>query len=422
MKENIGDSRLPSGLRVVTDAMPDAESIALGLWVGAGTRHEQPEYNGISHLLEHMVFKGTNRRSAQAIAEEMDAIGGQLNAYTTRDHTAYYARVLAGDEDKALDLIADILQDSLFDPEELHREQGVIAQEIAQAEDTPDDIVFDLFQSAAYPDQPLGRPVMGSEASVRSISQDRLFAYRNQNYTIGNAVLSVAGQIKHDHAVTLAERLLDRLPSHPLATPAPAQYQGGEIREERDIEQVNLVLGFGGVSYDDPDYYATSMLSTILGGGMSSRLFQEVREKRGLAYSVYSFASSYHDGGLFGIFAGTASDDVAQLIDVVCDEVRKICDGINPAEMERAQAQLRAGLLMGQESVSGRCENLARNIQVHNRPVTVQEVVDKVMKVDRQHILRTAERLFSTPLTLSAVGPLATLTDRDSIMARIRRG
>lgn len=422
MKENIGDSCLSSGLRVVSDAMPEAESVALGLWVGAGTRHEQPEYNGISHLLEHMVFKGTSHRSAQAIAEEMDAIGGQLNAYTTRDHTAYYARVLAGDEDKALDLIADILQNSLFDPEELGREQGVIAQEIAQAEDTPDDIVFDLFQTAAYPDQPLGRPVMGSEASVRSITREQLFTYRDQHYTAHNAILSVAGRIDHSHAVALGERLLDRLPSHPLPPPAPARYQGGDIREERDIEQVNLVMGFAGVSYDDPDYYAVTLLSTIFGGGMSSRLFQEVREKRGLAYSVYAFASSYHDNGLFGIFAGTASDDVAQLVTVISDEIRKITNDVTDAEIQRARAQLRAGLLMGQESVSSRCETLARNIQVYGRPVTIKEVMDKVFAIDRSHILRTAERLFSSPLSLSAVGPLRGLADHESITARIRRG
>jgi len=411
---------LSNGLRVLTDPMLTVESASLGLWVDAGTRHEPAEINGISHLLEHMAFKGTERRSAREIAEEMDNVGGHLNAYTARDHTAYYAKVLKEDSALALDILSDILQNSTMDAEELAREQAVVVQEINQSIDTPDDIIFDHFQSTAFPDQPLGRPVLGTEDLVRAMSRDTVKGYMSSHYAASRMVLSAAGAIDHDQMVDSAEKAFANLPASAEAQPEAARYVGGEYREERDIEQVNLVLGYGGVCYDDPDYYAVSVLSTLLGGGMSSRLFQEIREKRGLVYSIYSFASSYSDGGLFGIYAGTGEDEVEELVPVLCDEVVKVCGGVDGDEMRRARAQLKASILMSLESTSSRCEQLARQVLVYGHPVTTQEVVDRIEAIDAAAIARVARRIFVQNPTIAAIGPLGKLEDHASMVARLK--
>lgn len=417
---DIRETRLASGLRVVSDPMATVESASLGVWVDAGTRHETPDVNGISHLLEHMAFKGTTRRTARDIAEEMDAVGGHLNAYTARDHTAYYAKVLKEDTALALDIVADILQHSTMDAEELAREQDVVVQEIGQANDTPDDIIFDHFQATAYPEQPLGRPVLGTEDLVRGMNRDTILSYMGSHYSAPRMVLAAAGRIDHDALVAEAEAAFAHLSTMPDVQPEAARYVGGDFREERDIEQVNLVLGFDGVSYDDPDYYTASVLSTLLGGGMSSRLFQEVREKRGLVYSIYSFTSSYGDGGLFGIYAGTGEDEVTELVPVMCDEVVKVVAGVSEDELHRARAQLKASILMSLESTSSRCEQLARQILVYNRPVSTAEVVAKVEAVDNAEIMRVARRLFSTTPTIAAIGPLGKVEGYERMVERLK--
>ncbi len=416
----IRETRLPSGLRVVSDPMETVESATLGIWVEAGTRHEPEAINGISHLLEHMAFKGTERRSARDIAEEMDAVGGNLNAHTARDHTAYYAKVLKEDVDLALDVVADILQHSLMDAEELAREQAVVVQEINQANDTPDDIIFDHFQAVAFPEQPLGRPVLGTEALVRAMNRDTILSYMGEQYSASRMVLAAAGRIDHDRLVEMAQSAFPSLTSTPDVLPVAARYRGGDFREERDIDQVNLVLGFDGVSHTDPDYYALSVLSTLLGGGMSSRLFQEVREKRGLVYSIYSFAFSYTDGGLFGIYAGTGEEEVTELIPVVCDEVVKVVAGVDEEELHRARAQLKASILMGLESSGSRCEQVARQILIYNRPIGSAEVVEKIESVDAEHVMRVAKRLFSTTPTLAAIGPIGKLESYETVVRRLQ--
>lgn len=416
----IRETRLPSGLKVVTDPMETVETVSLGVWVDAGTRHEPEEINGVSHLLEHMAFKGTARRSALDIAEEMDAVGGHLNAYTARDHTAYYAKVLKEDAALALDIIADILQHSTLDPEELAREQAVVVQEINQAIDTPDDIIFDHFQATAYPDQPLGRPVLGSEELVRAMSRDQIMGYLRGNYSAPRMVLSASGRIDHDYLVAAAQAAFSQLPPHVPAVTGQARYVGGDYREERDLEQVHVVAGFDGVAYDDPDYYAASVLSTLLGGGMSSRLFQEVREKRGLVYSIYSFASSYSDGGLFGVYAGTGEDEVAELIPVMCDEIVKVCGGVREEEVQRARAQLKASILMSLESSTSRCEQLARQVVIYGRPVPVAEVVDRIESISAEDCARVARRLFAGTPTFAAIGPLAKVESFERVAERLR--
>ena len=417
--EEIRETRLPSGLVVLTDPMATVETASLGIWVEAGTRHEPAAINGVSHLLEHMAFKGTERRSARDIAEEMDAVGGHLNAYTARDHTAYYAKVLKEDVDLALDIVSDILQHSTLDAEELAREQTVVVQEIAQAIDTPDDIIFDHFQAVAFPRQPLGRPVLGSERLVRAMTRDTVLDYMHSHYSAANMVLSAAGRVDHDRLVEAADRAFSALPAHRRARKTAGRYGGGEYREERDIEQVNLLVGFQGVDYQDEDYYAASMLSTLLGGGMSSRLFQEIREKRGLAYSIYSFTSSYAECGLFGIYAGCGEEEVAELVPVLCDEVVGVTKGVTEPELQRARAQVKASVLMSLESTSSRCELLARQKVIYGRPVPVAEVVEKVMAVTADDVIRTAKRLFASTPTVAALGPLSKLEDYDRIKARL---
>ncbi len=416
----IRETRLPSGLRVVTDPMDTVETLSIGVWVEAGTRDEPAEINGVSHLLEHMAFKGTERRSARGIAEEMDAVGGHLNAYTARDHTAYYAKVLKEDAELALDIVADILQHSTLDATELAREQAVVVQEISQAIDTPDDIIYDHLQAVAFPGQPLGRPVLGTEALVRAMTRDTVRDYMQAHYSAPNMVLAAAGRIDHDRLVDLAGRVFSALPPPQAAPERGASYVGGDFREERDIEQVNLVVGFDGVSYGDPDYYAASVLSTLLGGGMSSRLFQEVREKRGLVYSIYSFTASYSECGLFGIYAGTGEDEIEELVPVMCDEIVGVTGRVEDVEVERARAQLKASILMSLESTSSRCELLARQMVIYGRPVPVAEVVDRVVAVTAADVSRVARRLFATPPTVAVLGPLSRAPAYDDITRRLK--
>jgi predicted Zn-dependent peptidase len=409
---------LPNGLRIVTDRMDAVETVSLGIWVDVGTRHEPAAINGVAHLLEHMAFKGTERRSALAIAEEIEAVGGHLNAYTSREHTAYYAKVLKDDATLALDILADILQHSTFDAAELDRERAVVLQEIGQANDTPDDVIFDLFQERAYPDQAMGRPVLGRQEIIQTIGRDAVAGYLSGNYAASNMVLAAAGKVDHDALVAQAERAFAGLPHLGDAKTEAARYVGGELREQRDLEQVHVVLGFAGLDYTDPDHYAASVLSTALGGGMSSRLFQEIREKRGLVYSVYSFAHGYRDTGLFGVYAGTGPDEVAELIPVMCDEIRKIGDGLDPAELKRARAQLKAGILMSLESTSSRCEHLAQHLLVYNELLDVPDLVARIEAVDNEAVKRVARRVMATRPTFAALGQVGRIEHFDRIVAR----
>lgn len=416
---SISVTTLPNGLRVCTDRVDTVQTVSLGAWVDVGTRHEPAEINGISHLLEHMAFKGTERRSAQKIAEEIENVGGMLNAYTSREHTAYYAKVLKDDAALATDIIADILQNSTFDPDELAREQAVVVQEINQAEDTPDDIIFDHWQAAAYPGQPLGRPVLGTEEIVRSLSRDTLIDFMKNRYTAPHIVLSASGNIEHDAFVDMVAQRFGDVPSHSGRTEEDATYAGGEFRENRDLEQVHVVFGFDGVRYDDPDFYAMQVLAQLLGGGMSSRLFQEIREKRGLVYAIYSFAWSYRDSGLFGIYAGTGQDEVAELVPVMSDELLKTGRAVSQEELDRARVQLKAGMLMGLESTSNRCEQLARQLLAYGRPVPVEEMECKIDAVTVADMTRLARRMVETPLTLASLGPLGRMESLDAVRGRL---
>jgi predicted Zn-dependent peptidase len=410
---------LPNGLRVATDTMPDVQSVSLGCWVGVGTRNEAASVNGVAHLVEHMLFKGTRRRSAFRISEEIENVGGQLNAYTTREQTAYYAKVLHEDAPLALDILSDMIQHSTLDAEELVRERTVVLQEIGQSADTPDDIIFDHFQATAYPGQAIGRPVLGSAEIVGGLPREALVDYIAGHYGAPGMVLSAAGRIEHDRMVDLAMKAFGDLPSGAPPKPETARYTGGDFREDRDLEQMHLVLGFDGVGVHDPDFYAHSVLSTLLGGGMSSRLFQEVREKRGLVYSIYTFTGGYHDGGLFGVYAGTGEDEVAELVPVVCDEIAKVGADVTEDEVARARAQLKAGTLMALESTMSRCEQLGQQILIYDRPVPVEEIVAKIDGVGRDAVVKAATRLRASRPTVAALGPIAKLESYDRIAERL---
>jgi predicted Zn-dependent peptidase len=412
-------SKLKNGLQIATDRVETVDTVSLGIWVDVGTRHEPAAINGVAHFLEHMAFKGTQRRTALAIAEEIEAVGGHLNAYTSRESTAFYAKVLKEDAPLALDILADILQHSTFEPEEMERERTVILQEIGQANDTPDDIIFDHFQECAYPDQAMGRPVLGRPEIIRRLEPGEVTAYLHDHYGARRMVLAAAGNLDHDRVAKLAEKLLSEMPAERPATTEPARYTGGERREERDLEQLHLVLGFPGLVLDDPDYYAGSVLTTAFGGGMSSRLFQEIREKRGLVYTIHCFGHSYRDGGLFGVYAGTGEEEAAELVPALCEEVRKLDDGLNPVELARAKAQLKAGLLMSLESTSARCEQLAQHLLIHGTPFDAAYLVRRIEAVDDAAIRRVVARWRAGPPTLTALGPLSRLEDFDRVQARL---
>jgi len=396
---------LANGLRVVTSSIPHVETVTCGLWVEVGARHEPAAINGISHVLEHMAFKGTTRRTALEIAEEIEAVGGYLNAYTSREATAYHARILKENVPLAIDILADILQNSTFDATEFEREQSVIVQEIGQTFDTPDDIIFDYFQNTCYPEQPMGRAILGTSEIVRSLTPDQVKTYMKDHYGAHQMVFAAAGKLDHQEMVDMVSEKFASLPLDCPKERAPAVYKGGTFHQERDLEQTHVVLGIEGLPFGHPDYYAASVLSTILGGGMSSRLFQEVREKRGLVYSIYTFASSYRDTGIFGIYAGTSPKQVGELLPVVYEELERFPTTIEMSEMSRAKAQLKAGIMMSLESTTSRCEQLANHMMIYGRPIPPHEILEKVDAVTMDQVVALAKRFFASPQTLATLGP-----------------
>jgi len=416
---SVAVTKLTNGLTVASDPMPHVDTATVGIWVGTGTRDEPADQGGIAHLLEHMAFKGTSTRSARAIAEAIEPVGGHLNAYTSREQTAYYAKVLAEDTPLAIDILADILRDSQFDADELARERAVVLQEIGQASDTPDDIIFDHFQEVAFPDQPLGRPVLGRPDSVERIERTALIEFVAARYQPSQMVVVGAGQLKHDDFVRRIEARFGDMPDRGAPTAPQARYHGGQFHEDRDLEQVHLVLGFPGITATDPDHYAHSVYSTLLGGGMSSRLFQEVRETRGLVYSIYSFASAFLDTGLFGIYAGTGPDQVDELIPVICTELRRAAEDVTAEELDRAKAQLRAGTLMARESSSSRAETLANQLLVHDRAIATAELLEKLAAVTLDDVRRMATGVLAGVPTVAAMGPLEGTRPYDMIHSQL---
>ncbi len=414
-------STLSNGMRVVTDHVPEMHSVAMGVWCDVGTRYEDLKLNGIAHLVEHMMFKGTKKRNAMDIASEIESVGGQMNAYTSREHTAYYIHLLKDDMPLALDLLADIMQNHQFPQDELEKERHVILQEIGMTNDTPDDLIFDLYQQTAYPDQSVGAPILGTSEIVAAMPHDALAKYTAAFYTPKNIILSAAGYVDHDDFVKRAEAAFSSMTSDTNPTPAPQPlYKGGETRLEKDLEQAHIVLGFEGIARTSDNYEAALLLSTILGGGMSSRLFQEIREKRGLVYSVYSHHSVLRDSGQFEIYAGTGPESLKELIPVICTELHKIRDEpVTNDELARAKAQIRAALLMGRESMLSRADRQAKYLLNFGKLPDTEKIIERIDNVTAPTIQTLAVNIFSAVPTLAALGPLKDLKNFTNIKSLI---
>lgn len=416
---SIQTTTLKNGMRVITDRVTTVETVALGVWTSVGTRHEKLAENGVAHMVEHMLFKGTPSMDAQRIAEVIEDVGGNMNAYTDREMTAYYVHLLKEDMDLALGVLADILQNSTMPEDEVERERGVILQEIKMYADTPDRLIFDNFQEAAYPGQALGASGLGKSEIIAAMSRDTLMNYVRQNYGPKNLIISAAGPIDHDSFVQKIEKLFGNLPEGAENDFAPASYKPAVSLFEKPTEQSHIVLGFKGIQRVHPQYSAMRLLSAILGGGMSSRLFQEVREKRGLVYSIYSFHDAFRDDGLFGIYAGTGPEHLEELMPVVIDEAKSMTDHIKPAELARVKAQIKAGILMSREKIMTRADQQARHMIHFGTPFEVKTMVEKIDAVTADDITTLASQVFSSEPTLAAIGPLGQLMSMDEIKAKI---
>jgi len=411
---------LSNGLRVVTDHIPHVPSVSLGVWVNVGSRNEPAEINGAAHFLEHMAFKGTKTRTALQIAQQIENVGGHMNAYTSRENTAYYMRMLKENTNQAIEILADILQNSTFIEEEFAREREVILQEIGQSNDAPEDIICDYFQSQCFPDQPVGRPILGTVDIIKNISSQQVKGYMDKNYGAKQMVFAAAGNVNHDEIVAKVERHFDQLKPSGTVEKEKAIYHGGDFRMNKDLEQVHIMLGFPSVTFLDENNYVASILSTILGSGMSSRLFQEVREKRGLVYSIYSSRSIFSDNGLFEIYAGTGEDEVAKLMPVICEEIKKATSTITQAELDRAKAQSKASYLMGLENTSNRCERLGMHLTSYGRVIDGKEVTDKIDAVTIDDIHKLAFKTFTAKPTFAALGPINNVLPYDKICEALK--
>jgi predicted Zn-dependent peptidase len=403
----VRQDELANGFRIVSERMPGLESAAIGIWVTAGGRHERIEQNGIAHFLEHMAFKGTKRRSALQIAEAIEDVGGYINAYTSREVTAYYARVLAGDVPLALDVIADIALNPIFDAAEIEIERGVILQEIGQANDTPDDIIFDWLQEESYRDQALGRTILGPSERIKTFGRDDLAGFVAEHYGPEQMILSAAGAVDHDQLVSLAEKLFGDRPRLGLPEVVPANFTGGEFRRTKRLEQAHFALALESPGYRDDAIYTAQIYASALGGGMSSRLFQEVREKRGLCYTIFAQTGAYADTGMTTIYAGTSAEQIGELAGITVDEMKRAADDMSPAEVARARAQMKAGMLMGLESPSNRAERLARLVQIWGDVPPLEDTIARIDGVTTGDVREFAERIAqSAPAAMALYGPI----------------
>lgn len=411
MIENVSKTTLPNGVRVVTESIQHVESVSLGIWVATGARHEEENRRGISHFLEHMLFKGTERRpSAKIIADEMDMVGGYLNAFTDKEYTCYYARALKEHLALSIDLLSDMYMHSLFEPEETARERKVVLEEIKRRDDDPDDLVHDLFAQAIYPNHPLGLPVIGTAEVVGSLTPDNLREYMTRRYGPKNIIVAAAGNLSHEQVVNLVGESLGQLKGSDVPVPQSAPAPTTAIsRYSRPTEQVNFCIGTRGFSQHDPDRYALALLDTILGGSMGSRLFQEIREKRGLAYSVGSYAAMHAEGGYFAAYGGTSPDTYEECLDLVRQEFAKAREaGATQPELDRAKNQFRGSIVMSQESMSSRMNRLGKSEVYFDRVVPLAEVTAEIDAVTLDDVLRVAQIVFpadASELTIAAVGP-----------------
>lgn len=406
---------LPSGLRIVTEQMAGVRSASIGVWVGVGSADEDETLHGCSHFLEHVLFKGTSTRSALDISVALDAVGGEFNAFTAKEYTCFHARVLDQDLDLAVDVLGDMITDSLITPEDVEAERDVILDEIAMHDDDPEDVVHNLFAEQAYGARtPLGRPIAGTEESIAALTRDQVAAFHRAHYRPATTVVAVAGNVEHDRVVALVEQafgrngFLDRVeaPVSRLGDGTPVPVHPGTASAEKPFEQVNLVLGVEGIGRNDPRRFALSILTTTLGGGTSSRLFQEVREQRGLAYSVYAFASHHADTGLVGVAVGCLPAKADEVLAVVREQLAVVArDGITAEELARGQGQLRGGLVLGLEDSGSRMSRLGKSELVHDELLTLDEVLARIDAVTLEEVRAVAAEVLTRPEVLAVVGP-----------------
>jgi len=405
---SINVTTLDNGFRIVSEQMPGLKSASVGIWINTGGRNETLKQNGIAHFLEHMAFKGTQSRSALDIAQAIENVGGYINAYTSKEMTAYYARVLENDVPLAIDVISDILLNPIFDQRELETERGVILQEIGQSLDTPDDVIFDWLQEAAFPDQPLGRTILGPSELVKNFSREDLLEFVSEQYGPEQMVLSAAGSVDHEKIVSQVKLLFDKKEPISKAAMISSKYNGGEKQVDKNLEQAHFALAFEAPGYRDETIYTSQIYSIALGGGMSSRLFQEIREKRGLCYTIFAQGGAYSDTGLLTIYSGTSADSLNDLSDITISEMKRMAIDFEQIELDRARVQMKAGLLMGLESASARAERLARMLTIWDRIPTLDEIVKKIDAVDLNDVRNFSDSIISNKRpTLSTYGPIS---------------
>lgn len=409
-------SKLSNGIRVISQNMPNFSSVSLGIWAEVGSRNESESEQGISHLLEHMAFKGTKSRTAKEIAMEIENVGGDINAATSVERTSYFVRMLKNDIEIGISILSDIMQNSIFDSTELDKEKHVIFQELASYRDSPDDSVFENFQSAAYQGQAIGRSILGNRETLINIKSDDLMSYLNKFYHSNNLTIVATGSIDHNQLHNLCDMYFVPIQAGNTPLTVKAEYKPSQIRESRDIEQAHIIYAFEGCSYHDDDLYVAHLFSNILGGGMSSRLFQNIRENRGLAYSVFSFSSSYKDTGIFGIYSATSPDKVNEYSEAVANEILNSEKSITDQEIDKAKKQLKAGLLMSSESPVARMNQIARQISIYDRIIDISETLDRIECIEKEHITNFVSETFKPKkLTISALGAISKLSDQDAI-------
>ena len=390
----ISIDKLKNGIRVISEEIPSIESVSVGIWINAGSRNEKKKENGIAHFLEHMAFKGTEKRSALQIAEEIENVGGFINAYTSREITCYYAKVLKDHLPLAVDILSDIISNSIFNEKEIEIEKGVIIQEIGQMKDTPDDVIFELLQREAYADTRLGRSILGSEENIKSFKRKNFTDFIENNYFSDKIVICAAGNLQHKELCKLADSLKSIKALKQKSIVSKIQFKGGEKRVIKDLEQAHFAVGFEAPSLKSPKLFAGKVFSVIMGGGMSSRLFQEIREKRGLCYSIGTSFDCYSDNGMFLSYAGTSGEKVKELSEVIALEFKNSITSITETEVERAKTQLKSSLLMGLENSTSRSERLARGLILWDKIVEVQETISKIDTVKLQDVKSFGAEIF----------------------------
>jgi predicted Zn-dependent peptidase len=396
-----------NGIRIVTERVPYVQSVSLGIWVDTGGRDETDAVAGISHFIEHLLFKGTERRSAQQIAEELDAVGGQINAFTDRENTCYYVKVLPEHVPLAQDVLADMLRNSVLDPEEITREKNVILEEIKRHEDTPDELVHDVFAETLWPGHPLGRSVIGRAEVIESLTREQIVAYLKEQYLPGRMVVAAAGNLDHDSLVAEVEKTLGQIPAGERGhEQIPPSVSNAETEVPKPTEQVHFCLGTRGYNQNEEDRYVLGLIDSAVGGGMSSRLFQEVREKRGLCYSIGSYTASFREAGMFTVYAGTSPETAEQVRELSVKELRDVArEGLTSHELQRSKNQIRGAVLLSLDSMSTRMTRIGKSMLYYDRVISPSEVVEKIEAVTEADVRRVSAEIFGGDYAYAAVGP-----------------